>query len=117
MKLDSNPSELAIQSSTSTNHAKYDDGGLASHSQPVLLKAAILTLLTQILETIGTDDPYNLYVYGTFLTEYLTYWLVASLYMVLDFTQRPKFLHKYKTQPGTNEPPNMRKFVKARNEQ
>ena len=69
----------------------------------------------QILETIGTDDPYNLYVYGTFLSEYLTYWLVASLYMVLDFTQRPKFLHKYKTQPGTNEPPNMRKFVKARN--
>ena len=65
------------------------------------------------METIGTDNPYYLYVYGTFLAEYLSYWLTASLYMILDFTQRPKFLHKYKTQPGTNEPPNMKKFVKV----
>ena len=73
-----------------------------------------IPLTSQILEKIGTDDPYYLYVYGTFLAEYFAYWLTASLYMVLDFTQRPKFLHKYKTQPGTNEPPNMKKLVKVR---
>ena len=62
---------------------------------------------------IGTDDPYYLYVYATFLVEYFIYWFVASLYSILDFTQRPKFLHKYKTQPGTNEPPNLKMVVKV----
>ena len=83
--------------------------------KPLNFRTLIRTLEipSQILETIGTDDPHYLYVYGTFLVEYSAYWLTASLYFVLDFTQWPKFLQKYKTQPGTNEPPNTKKFLKV----
>ena len=62
---------------------------------------------------IGSDDPYYLYVYATSTLTYFIYWFVSAFYGVLDFTQRPKFLHKYKTQPGTNEPPNLREVVKV----
>lgn len=66
----------------------------------------------KILDMIGTDDPYYLYVYATFLVEYFVYWFGALLYSILDFTQKPKFLQKYKTQPGTNGPPNLKKVFK-----
>ena len=62
---------------------------------------------------IGTDDPYYLYVYATTIWTYFLYWFTSTLYGILDFTQRPKFLHKYKTQPGTNETPNLRELLKV----
>ena len=29
---------------------------------------------------------------------------VGSIYILMDVTNKPKFLRKYKIQPGTNEP-------------
>lgn len=42
-----------------------------------------------------------------------TYWSVSFMYAFMDFTQRPKFLMKYKIQPGRNEPLDMKKFIKV----
>ena len=38
---------------------------------------------------------------------------VALVYALMDFTQRPKFLMKYKVQLGKNEPLKVKKFLKV----
>ncbi|KAK7063133.1 Fatty acid hydroxylase domain-containing protein 2 [Halocaridina rubra] len=45
-----------------------------------------------------------LYVYGTILIFGTTYWCLGGLYTFMDVTNFPKFLRKYKVQPGINEP-------------
>ena len=41
------------------------------------------------------------------------YWLTAGLYMLMDYTQKPGFLMKYKIQEGKNTPPNTAKTIKV----
>ena len=36
---------------------------------------------------------------------------VGSIYTFMDVTNRPKFLRKYKLQPGTNEPVDKNKLM------
>lgn len=55
------------------------------------------------LDIVG-DDPATLYIWGQLIYGYSYFWLVGSLFMLMDLTGRPKFLRKYKTQPGVNEP-------------
>lgn len=45
-----------------------------------------------------------LWVVYTQIFSIVLYWLAGSFYLFLDVANRPKFLMKYKTQPGKNEP-------------
>lgn len=60
-------------------------------------------------------DPFMLWVFWTTLYSVSLYWLGGAIYTFLDLTGRPKFLRKFKTQPGTNEPleyENIQKVIK-----
>ena len=50
---------------------------------------------------------------GTFLVTTFFYWLSAAIFMVMDYTQMPSFLMKYKIQPGKNTPPPTSKVLKV----
>lgn len=65
--------------------------------------------------SITGDDPYNLLVWGTTIYTILIYWGFCGFYMFFDFTNRPKFLRKFKVQPGTNEPLDKKLFFKVTN--
>ncbi|XP_055614413.1 fatty acid hydroxylase domain-containing protein 2-like [Uranotaenia lowii] len=56
-----------------------------------------------LLDTIG-DDPEFLYVWA--LTTWVNgfFWVFGAFFVLMDITNRPRFLRKYKTQPGMNEP-------------
>jgi fatty acid hydroxylase domain-containing protein 2 len=41
------------------------------------------------------------------------YWLIGMLFTVMDITNKPSFLRKYKTQPEAHVPLEMKKFLKA----
>jgi len=64
-----------------------------------------------ILDTFG-EDKFKLYVLGTFSVTSSTYLTVSLIYAAMDFTQQPKFLMKYKVQPGKNEPLTYKNFIK-----
>lgn len=66
--------------------------------------------------SITGDDPYNLLVWGTTIYTILIYWGFSGFYMFFDFTNRPKFLRKFKVQPGTNEPLDKKLFFKVNRE-
>ncbi|XP_055637605.1 fatty acid hydroxylase domain-containing protein 2-like isoform X1 [Toxorhynchites rutilus septentrionalis] len=55
------------------------------------------------LDVVG-DDPVSLYSWGLLVYTYAHFWFVGSLFIIMDITGRPKFLRKYKTQPGANDP-------------
>jgi len=65
-----------------------------------------------ILDRTG-EDKFNLYVFGTFFVTSSTLTTFTALFAILDFTQRPKFLMKYKVQPGKNEPLDFNKWLKV----
>ena len=48
----------------------------------------------------------------TFITT-AVYWLTALVFMIMDYTQMPSFLMKYKIQPGKNAPPPTGKVIKV----
>lgn len=62
---------------------------------------------------ITGDDPLVLWVFGTTIFTMLVYWLVGSIYIFMDVTNRPAFLRKYKIQPGTNEPVERARLIKV----
>jgi len=66
-----------------------------------------------IANAYNLADRYILYVYGTFLVTTFFYWLSAAIFMVMDYTQMPSFLMKYKIQPGKNTPPPTSKVLKV----
>lgn len=43
-------------------------------------------------------------ILGLFAIVHSVYWIVGGYFLLVDFTGRPKWMHKYKTQPGKNEP-------------
>lgn len=45
-----------------------------------------------------------MWILGANVVGILWYWVLGSFYVFLDVTNHPKFLRKYKVQPGTNEP-------------
>ncbi|XP_058116158.1 fatty acid hydroxylase domain-containing protein 2-like [Anopheles ziemanni] len=57
----------------------------------------------QLLDVIG-DDPNVLYVWFMTTYTYSFFWVFGMLFVAMDLTGRPRFLRKYKIQPGTNEP-------------
>ena len=50
---------------------------------------------------------------GTFVITTINYWFFGLAFLLLDYTQFPKFLMKYKVQPGKNEPPDNKKVFKV----
>jgi methylsterol monooxygenase len=58
------------------------------------------------------DDPYYLWVYGVTFYTFLVYWTFSLIYLYFDVTNKPAFLRKYKVQPGTNEPVDVKKLKK-----
>jgi fatty acid hydroxylase domain-containing protein 2 len=52
-------------------------------------------------------------VWWTTIITFLVYWGFGMIYVLLDVTNKPKFLRKYKIQPGTNEPIENQKLIKV----
>lgn len=48
---------------------------------------------------------------GTTIWTVLLYWVVGGFYVFLDYANVPKWIRKYKVQPGTNEPVNKTKVI------
>ncbi len=50
-----------------------------------------------VVNLFGVNDLY-LDVFATLIISLSVYWSIGTLYTILDVTQRPKFLYKYKIQ-------------------
>ncbi|XP_058444490.1 fatty acid hydroxylase domain-containing protein 2-like [Malaya genurostris] len=57
----------------------------------------------RLLDTIG-DDPEFLYVWALTIWVNGFFWVFGGLFVLMDVFNRPRWLRKYKTQPGKNEP-------------
>ena len=62
-------------------------------------------------------DSTSLFIFFNFTGSLIVstgfYWISAGLYAIMDFTQMPKFLMKYKIQTDKNVPLDPKRFVKA----
>jgi len=56
---------------------------------------------------------YNLFVYGTFIVTFCLYWGGSAIFLFFDITGFPKFIRKYKTQPGEHEPLDLKTAAKV----
>jgi len=59
-------------------------------------------------------NEYYLFVDGILITSTIAGVISMTIYSILDFTQKPDFIRKYKINPHTNEPPDLKKFVMVR---
>ena len=50
------------------------------------------------------DDDHMLSTTGQMIVVHIVFYGVGLIYTLIDVTNKPKFLMKYKIQPGTNEP-------------
>ncbi|XP_012279685.1 fatty acid hydroxylase domain-containing protein 2 isoform X2 [Orussus abietinus] len=66
----------------------------------------------RLLNTIG-DDSVKLWVYGSTWWTLVVYWVIGGIYTILDVTNRPAVLRRYKIQPGTNEPVDTKELCKV----
>ena len=53
---------------------------------------------------------------GTNIVTLAFYWTSAMMFLLMDYTQQPAFLMKYKMQQGKNTPPNTAKVIKVSSE-
>ncbi|XP_038104033.1 fatty acid hydroxylase domain-containing protein 2 [Culex quinquefasciatus] len=60
-------------------------------------------LWDRFLDATGHDYR-GLWIYGTTLYSVLVVLVVGGLFLFMDVTGYPKFMRKYKIQPGTNDP-------------
>lgn len=66
-------------------------------------------LWNHVLSVIG-EDPFTLYVAGTFIVDTAFFWPFASIFSYFDIAGGPHVLERYKVQPGTNDPVDKEKF-------
>lgn len=52
-------------------------------------------------------------VWWTTIYTFLIYWSFGLIYTVMDLTNKPKFLRRYKIQSNTNEPVDTKKLIKV----
>ena len=74
------------------------------------------SLWTNFLSSVRAkfgDNEHGLMVYGTTLLGFIIYFGAGFVYMLLDLTNWPKWIRKYKIQPGTNEPVDNIKLLKV----
>lgn len=70
-------------------------------------------ILWDAVVTFWRHDPHSLYVWGTVVMIAVTMAVTAGIYAIMDYTQCPKFMMKYKVQTGKNVPPNTKKMMKV----
>jgi len=58
---------------------------------------------TNILTWTGEDD-YMLTTFWLLVVTHIAFYGIGSIYTLMDITNKPQFLRKYKIQPGMNEP-------------
>ncbi|XP_031353393.1 fatty acid hydroxylase domain-containing protein 2-like isoform X1 [Photinus pyralis] len=66
----------------------------------------------KLLDMIG-EDPVILWVYGSLIVTMIVYWLFGAIYTILDLTNKPAAIRRYKIQPGTNEPVDTKRLMKV----
>lgn len=59
------------------------------------------------------NDPFIVEVYGTFIITFIFHWVVVAIYTIMDITQKPAFLQRYRIRPGTNYPMDKIKLKKV----
>lgn len=59
------------------------------------------------------EDMYMLTVWITNLYTIILFWIVGGAFIIMDITNKPKFMQKFKTQPEANVPLDKAKFFKA----
>ncbi|KAK2715039.1 hypothetical protein QYM36_009885 [Artemia franciscana] len=59
------------------------------------------------------DEELSFYVFGTTALTFLVYWTFGCMYILLDTTNVPQFLRRFKTQPGTNEPVDKERLIRV----
>lgn len=59
------------------------------------------------------EDHFHIWVFWGTLWATVLYWTVGGMFLFLDVTNKPAYLRKYKTQPGTNEPLEKHKMIKV----
>ncbi|KAL7017925.1 hypothetical protein ACKWTF_010569 [Chironomus riparius] len=59
------------------------------------------------------DDEYSLFVNGILATSTIVLVSLMTIYSIFDFTLKPDFIRKYKINPKSNEPPDVKKFMKV----
>lgn len=59
------------------------------------------------------EDEFNLLVWWTTLYTFAVYWIFGAIYTLMDWTNKPAFLRRYKIQPNTNEPVETKKLAKV----
>ena len=84
--------------------------GSAQRSSAERCRAAPSPMHTNNKNKITGEDPFTLEVWGSLIVTNAVFWGVGSIYSYFDVTSTPKFLRKYKIQPGTNEPVDPKKF-------
>ncbi|GFG34542.1 hypothetical protein Cfor_11895 [Coptotermes formosanus] len=67
----------------------------------------------RLLDVTG-EDLFTLWVYGTTILTLAVYWIIGGMYTIMDITNKPAALRRYKIQPGTNEPVDPKRLMKAR---
>lgn len=55
----------------------------------------------------------KLWVYGSIFLTMIVYWVFGGIYTLLDVTNKPAALRRYKVQPGTNEPVDNKRLFKV----
>jgi sterol desaturase/sphingolipid hydroxylase (fatty acid hydroxylase superfamily) len=69
-------------------------------------------LWDNFLHIVG-EDPFTLWVNGTTILNLVVYWLFGGIYTILNVTNKPAALRRYKMQPGTNEPVDYKKLSRV----
>ncbi|GAB0100901.1 Fatty acid hydroxylase domain-containing protein [Sergentomyia squamirostris] len=59
------------------------------------------------------EDDFTLWVIGSTALTIFVYWFFGGLYTIMDLTNKPSVLRKYKIQPGTNEPVDKKKLTEV----
>lgn len=54
-----------------------------------------------------------LWVVGSTVFTFVVYWFFGSIYTLMDLTNRPAILRRYKVQPGTNEPVDIGRLIRV----
>ncbi|XP_047111439.1 fatty acid hydroxylase domain-containing protein 2 isoform X1 [Schistocerca piceifrons] len=70
------------------------------------------SLWDRLLDVTG-ENPATFWVYGTTALTIVVYWTFGGIYTILDITNKPSVIRRYKIQPGTNEPVDTKRLMKV----
>jgi hypothetical protein len=65
--------------------------------------------------SFGLLKPVLYFWSGTTIYTFAVYWIIGGIYTIMDITNKPAALRRYKIQAGTNEPVEPKRLMKASN--